>query len=335
MAIICNLDKAKARTETPKTSKPRTRSQIDEPSPEPMDVDDEVFQVANESTMEVLDDPAMTVTDEPIVEVERPETDVSLICVVDKELPPPPKVVIEVSPKLSHEIIQLDNGEENTMDHEFRRLSLSNDLKASYDHRSDPAISLEDQLAIAAAMKADAGPVTRRSGVPRSEDPVNDVARPSTVTSMLRKKYHVEAEENTESLSSPPTPPPTNRRISGKPVPINEYSPFSTTPNFRPVIIIFDSLGLKHNQTFKTLRDYLADEAKAKRGIDISREEIHGLHAKVPGQSNYCDCGVFLLHYVERFLHDPERYLPDILVLSLSEYLVNCRTVCMIQVNRR
>jgi Ulp1 family protease len=47
------------------------------------------------------------------------------------------------------------------------------------------------------------------------------------------------------------------------------------------VIIVFDSLGLKHVPTFKTLREYLVDEAKSKRGMDLAKEDISGLHAKV------------------------------------------------------
>jgi sentrin-specific protease 7 len=80
------------------------------------------------------------------------------------------------------------------------------------------------------------------------------------------------------------------------------------------VIIVFDSLGLRHVPTIKALRDYLVEEAKSKRDMDIAKEDIIGIHAKVPTQSNHCDCGVFLLHYVERFLGEPDRYLRDILV---------------------
>lgn len=47
------------------------------------------------------------------------------------------------------------------------------------------------------------------------------------------------------------------------------------------MIIVFDSLGLKHTPTFKMLREYLVDEAKSKRGIDLSKDDIAGLHAKV------------------------------------------------------
>ena len=77
---------------------------------------------------------------------------------------------------------------------------------------------------------------------------------------------------------------------------------------------MFDSLGISHPNVFKTLRDYLVAEAKEKRGMDISKDNLHGVYAKVPTQSNFCDCGVFLLHYVQKFLNDPDRYLPGILV---------------------
>jgi len=80
------------------------------------------------------------------------------------------------------------------------------------------------------------------------------------------------------------------------------------------VIIIFDSLSLKHLSAIRTLRDYLIEEANSKHQVTVTKDAISGMHAKVPGQSNYCDCGVFLLHYVEKFLSDPKRYLPDMLV---------------------
>ena len=47
------------------------------------------------------------------------------------------------------------------------------------------------------------------------------------------------------------------------------------------MIIVFDSLGLRHLPTFKTLREYLVEEAKSKRGMDLSKDDIYGLHAKV------------------------------------------------------
>jgi Ulp1 protease family, C-terminal catalytic domain len=82
------------------------------------------------------------------------------------------------------------------------------------------------------------------------------------------------------------------------------------------VIIIFDSLSLKHPPAIKALKEYIIGEAASKHQFALTKESIAGTHAKVPGQSNHCDCGVFLLHYVEKFLSDPGKYLPDMLVRS-------------------
>ncbi|BFZ60040.1 hypothetical protein YB2330_001062 [Saitoella coloradoensis] len=81
----------------------------------------------------------------------------------------------------------------------------------------------------------------------------------------------------------------------------------------KPVIIIFDSLGGHHHFTGKTLRTYVQLEALAKRNLAVSIDDVTSIHAKVPRQSNFCDCGVFLLHYVEKFLENPDKFLPDIL----------------------
>ncbi|KAI8325549.1 hypothetical protein GQ54DRAFT_241953, partial [Martensiomyces pterosporus] len=66
-------------------------------------------------------------------------------------------------------------------------------------------------------------------------------------------------------------------------------------------IIILDSLGSKHQPTFGLLRGYIQSEAKHRRNRDVV-ESLVGKYAKVPLQNNLCDCGVFLLHYVEEFL---------------------------------
>ncbi|KAJ1747730.1 hypothetical protein LPJ58_005465, partial [Coemansia sp. RSA 1591] len=38
-----------------------------------------------------------------------------------------------------------------------------------------------------------------------------------------------------------------------------------------------------------------------------------GKYAKVPLQNNLCDCGVYLLHYIEEFLKDPVAFLALVL----------------------
>lgn len=81
----------------------------------------------------------------------------------------------------------------------------------------------------------------------------------------------------------------------------------------RPRIVTLDSLGSAHPKTCSALRQYLAAEAKAKMMQD---QIIHipGITAKsIPQQDNWCDCGIYVLAYVEEFLHEPDDFLRCIL----------------------
>lgn len=74
--------------------------------------------------------------------------------------------------------------------------------------------------------------------------------------------------------------------------------------NFRPCILIFDSLaGASRSRVVATLRDYLSCEYKAKLGVDkvFNKDVIKGACPKVPQQTNFTDCGLYLLQYVESF----------------------------------
>lgn len=74
----------------------------------------------------------------------------------------------------------------------------------------------------------------------------------------------------------------------------------------RPCILIFDSLaGASRNRVVATLRDYLTCEYRAKiREITnhtFNKFNIPGHNVKVPQQTNFTDCGLYLLQYVEHF----------------------------------
>lgn len=80
--------------------------------------------------------------------------------------------------------------------------------------------------------------------------------------------------------------------------------------NFRPCILIFDSLGgTSRARVVATLRDYLTCEYKAKYPNSPPRQytkpNMLGCLVKVPQQQNFTDCGLFLLQYVEQFFKDP------------------------------
>ncbi|XP_063983794.1 uncharacterized protein LOC135165921 [Diachasmimorpha longicaudata] len=75
-----------------------------------------------------------------------------------------------------------------------------------------------------------------------------------------------------------------------------------------PCILIFDSLaGPGRARVVATLRDYLSCEYQAKMGKEkiFSRDTIKGACPKVPQQSNFTDCGLYVLQYVESFFESP------------------------------
>lgn len=73
-----------------------------------------------------------------------------------------------------------------------------------------------------------------------------------------------------------------------------------------PRIITLDSLGSTHSPMTRAIREYMKEEALNKKGIELEIEPL-GLNAKgIPQQDNYCDCGVYILGYMDEFLKDPD-----------------------------
>lgn len=87
----------------------------------------------------------------------------------------------------------------------------------------------------------------------------------------------------------------------------------------KPRIITLDSLHTPHSPTCRRLREWLISEAKEKRDTEISGYATLGTTAMaIPRQPNFCDCGLFLLGYVEKFLKDPDTFISDILQKKMS-----------------
>ncbi|ORY78950.1 hypothetical protein BCR37DRAFT_334620, partial [Protomyces lactucae-debilis] len=80
-----------------------------------------------------------------------------------------------------------------------------------------------------------------------------------------------------------------------------------------PVILILDSLRNRHNKVYGTIKQYLAAEAEVRRGQKLDTEQINTCLAAVPGQDNFSDCGLFLIHYAEKMLQEPDAVLRDLL----------------------
>ncbi|XP_059149505.1 uncharacterized protein LOC131936507 isoform X3 [Physella acuta] len=104
----------------------------------------------------------------------------------------------------------------------------------------------------------------------------------------------------------------------------------------QPCILMFDSLaGPSRNPNIKMLKEYLQCEWNAKKSDEEPRnlgKIIRGSSPRVPQQSNYSDCGVYLLQYVETFFEDPigdfqipmkglQYWFPEDLVLNKRRYI--------------
>ena len=91
--------------------------------------------------------------------------------------------------------------------------------------------------------------------------------------------------------------------------------PIKTLDPEQPAIITLDSLGIAHSPTIRALKDYLHAEGADKRGgMVFDDSNIKGCTAKqIPQQDNFCDCGLFLLGYMERFLKTPKEFVTKIL----------------------
>ncbi|RFU74191.1 ulp1 protease family [Trichoderma arundinaceum] len=101
------------------------------------------------------------------------------------------------------------------------------------------------------------------------------------------------------TVSSSVPPSPTRKRK----FPGTAASKFDPT---QPRIITLDSLGGPHAPTCKALREYLVEEAKTKKGIALTTVPSGMTARGIPEQNNFCDCGVFVLGYMQEFLANPD-----------------------------
>lgn len=87
----------------------------------------------------------------------------------------------------------------------------------------------------------------------------------------------------------------------------------------QPVIILFDSLDESHPRTTRNIKEYLIEEGKTKRGLELDIKDFQGMTAKnIPQQNNWVDCGVFVCLYFHKFINDPEQLVRKILQRELD-----------------
>lgn len=107
----------------------------------------------------------------------------------------------------------------------------------------------------------------------------------------------------------------TNRKTKKKGPP-----PLPKLDSRQPAIITLDSFGSAHTGEVRMLKDYVIEEAKDKKAITIDRDQLKGITAKgLPEQTNFCDCGVYLVGYIEQFAKDPDGFVKKVLSRELDK----------------
>ncbi|EFX02853.1 ulp1 protease family protein [Grosmannia clavigera kw1407] len=80
-------------------------------------------------------------------------------------------------------------------------------------------------------------------------------------------------------------------------------------------IVTLDSLGSPHSVSIDHLKQWLLAEMEERKGIKPSHAAGLGMTAKtIPQQENFCDCGVYLLLYVQEFVKDPDGFMEDMVL---------------------
>ncbi|CAK7273853.1 hypothetical protein SEPCBS119000_005870 [Sporothrix epigloea] len=82
-----------------------------------------------------------------------------------------------------------------------------------------------------------------------------------------------------------------------------------------PRILTLDSLGNVHAASVSHLKQWLMAEIVERTGIAPKDPGRLGMTAKnIPQQENFCDCGVYLLLYIQEFVKDPDSFIEDVVL---------------------
>ena len=189
----------------------------------------------------------------------------------------------------------------------FSNLSLDDKPKSPMQNERVPVNPNEDMLfdeeksgTLSAADEPKDNSVTARES---TQDEVIEIVAPS------------KAEEPRVSPTAVTKRRPGQRMGRRKSAPVRRYDPST------PAIIILDSLGIEHAPTISVLKAYLEEEAKDKRGgMEFDRNRLQGMNAKgIPRQDNFCDCGLYLLGYMDKFVEDPRKFVTKLLRKEFDE----------------
>jgi Ulp1 family protease len=79
-------------------------------------------------------------------------------------------------------------------------------------------------------------------------------------------------------------------------------------------IMILDSLNISRSVCIRNLKEFLRMEALHRKKKRVDTKVMKGVNAKIPVQPNHCDCGVYVLQFIETFFNDSKVHRDYILV---------------------
>ena len=77
-------------------------------------------------------------------------------------------------------------------------------------------------------------------------------------------------------------------------------------------LVVMDSLGGDNMEAVNMIKEYLIIELSKDVGVGAVKK-VEVVHPCLPQQDNYTDCGLYLLHYVEKIM---ERYKISLMKFS-------------------
>ncbi|KAK3325575.1 hypothetical protein B0H66DRAFT_599727 [Apodospora peruviana] len=92
-------------------------------------------------------------------------------------------------------------------------------------------------------------------------------------------------------------------------------------------IITLDSLGSAHSPAVQSLKQYLVEEMRDKKNKKLEEvpNAVGTKASHIPEQDNFCDCGVYLLGYIQEFVKDPDRFVRTLLKRDHPEWDIDGR----------
>ncbi|KAF7959824.1 hypothetical protein EAE96_001429 [Botrytis aclada] len=226
----------------------------------------------------------------------------------------------------------IENGAQFDQDREIESCSASKLTTPSKSPQTTPVRSLngKDETGVDNSFGELSLAHVKEPGAPMDLEPARKFppshhGLPSTSLEMNPEDIAVDkSATNVIDLAQSSSPPAkSNSTAKGKRIP-----PVRTYDAKQPRIITFDSLALRHSNTCSNLKDYMVAEIKAKKSMSIIPPKPIGMAAKtqdkdsatgrylgkgLPVQGNYCDCGVYLLSYIEEFFERPNSFIEDIM----------------------